>query len=62
MHKIYVPEIADTLASHMIAYSIPVETSINLAYTHGNELSKNYRDSGITNVQVEPASVYNVYN
>lgn len=62
MHKAYLPEASDTLASHMIAYSIPVETSINLAYTHGNELSKNYTDSGITNVQVEPASVYNVYN
>ena len=62
MHKMYFPTASDTLASHMIAYSIPVETSINLAYTHGNELSKNYTDSGITNVQVEPASVYNVYN
>jgi hypothetical protein len=24
----------------MIAYSIPIETNINLAYTHGYELSK----------------------
>lgn len=62
MHKQYYSPAANTVPSHMIAYSIPVETSINLAYTHGDEFSRIYNQaSKPTNIQVEPASVYNVY-
>ena len=61
MHKTYFPAAWDTVASHMVAYSIPVETSINLAYTTGCELSREYNKGSITNIQIEPADVYSVY-
>lgn len=61
MHKTYFPTAWDTVASHMVAYSIPVETSINLAYTTGCELSREYNKGSITNIQIEPADVYSVY-
>jgi len=46
-----------------IVYSIPVETNINLAYTYGYEFSKNKNRSNgdITNIQVEPANVFNKF-
>lgn len=62
MHKYYTPLDKGTGASHMIAYSIPLETNLNLAYTSGNEFSRHYKDVGITNLQVEPAAVYNAYS
>lgn len=43
-------------------YSIPVETNINLAYTYGNEFSRNYQREGITNIQIEPSDVYGYYS
>lgn len=61
MHKYYTPLDKMTGVSSSIIYSIPVETNINLAYTSGNEFSKCYKDSGITNLQIEPSRVYNVY-
>lgn len=42
-------------------YSIPVETSINLAYTSGEEFSKNQDKKGIENLQLEPGRVYDVF-
>lgn len=47
----------------MVAYSIPVETSINLAYTYGYELSKNIDSASgdITNIQVQPSNVNNQF-
>lgn len=63
MHKIYFSTAYDTVPSHMIAYSIPVETSINMSYADGDELSKEYTSNGnITNVQTEPSNVYGIYS
>lgn len=47
----------------MIAYAIPIETSINLAYTHGYELSKRKEsaEGDITNIQVNPSNVNNAF-
>ena len=41
-------------------FAIPVESNINLAYTYGNEVSRN-RTEYVGNVQIEPSSVYNYY-
>lgn len=60
LHKYYFPKIKSPTTT-MIAYSIPVETNINLAYTYGNEYSRNYKDSGISNLQIEPSNVNNYY-
>jgi hypothetical protein len=60
LHKYYFPKIKSPTTT-MIAYSIPVETNINLAYTYGNEYSRNYKNSGISNIQIEPANVNNYY-
>lgn len=63
MHKIYFSTAYDTVPSHMIAYSIPVETSINMSYADGDEISKEYTSNGnITNVQTEPSNVYGIYS
>lgn len=61
MHKMYNGIPATTGLSQTIVYALPCETSINLAYTYGEELSKEYTDPKIVNVQPEPANVYNVY-
>lgn len=63
MHKIYFSTAYDTVPSHMIGYSIPVETSINMSYADGDEISKEYTSNGnITNVQTEPSNVYGIYS
>lgn len=60
-HKWYHPYLS-CCRNAMIAYSIPIETSINLAYTHGYELSKYKNASGdITNIQVNPSNVNNSF-
>lgn len=61
-HKCYTAQLSD-LRTICIAYAIPVETNINLAYTYGYELSKNIsRSSGnITNLQVEADNVFNKF-
>lgn len=41
-------------------FAIPVESNINIAYTYGNEVSKNISEY-VSNVQIEPSSVYNYY-
>lgn len=55
-HKYYYPRIKYPAITCFV-YSIPVETSINLYYTHGFEFSRNYTASGITNLQIEPSDV-----
>lgn len=61
-HKQYAGEDVTTYLSFCIVYSIPVETSINLAYTHGYEFSKKaLTDEYASNLQVEPGNVYNVF-
>ena len=61
-HKWYHPYIQSN-RNALIAYSIPIETSINLAYTHGHELSKyiNASEGDITNIQVNPSNVNNSF-
>lgn len=61
-HKWYHPYLS-SCRNAMIAYSIPVETSVNLAYTHGYELSKykNTPERDITNIQVNPSNVNNSF-
>lgn len=61
-HKCYSPQQVN-LRTACIIYSIPVETSINLAYTYGYEFSKNKDNSSgdITNIQVEASNVYNKF-
>ena len=46
-----------------IVYSIPIETSINLAYSHGYEFSKykNSSEGNITLIQVNPSNVNNTF-
>lgn len=62
MHKIYFPAATNTVSSHCVIYSIPLESSINVNYTHGKEFSKNYTTNvNITNLQIEPSNVYNIY-
>ena len=53
----------ENMRNACIVYSIPVETNINLAYTYGYEFSKNKNRSNgdITNIQVEPANVFNKF-
>lgn len=60
-HKWYTPALENT-RNACIIYSIPVETSINLAYTYGFEFSKNSNSSDdITNLQTEADNVYNKF-
>ena len=61
-HKWYHPYIQSN-RNAIIAYSIPIETSINLAYTYGYELSKyiNASEGDITNIQVNPSNVNNSF-
>lgn len=57
MHKYYHPQIKRP-RNACIVYAIPVETNINLAYTHGYEFSKRYTKSGnATNLQDKPNDV-----
>lgn len=60
MHKTY-PQTAPQYVTSCFIYSVPVETSILLGYTHGFEYSKNYTNLGISNIQIEPANVNNIY-
>lgn len=60
-HKTYTAAFEDTGMSRCNVYYIPLETSINLAYTYGQEISKNSNTRGITNVQLKPSDVYNTF-
>lgn len=61
-HKAYFPYLS-YMRNMMIAYSIPMETSVNLAYTHGYELSKHAESAkgDISNIQVNPSNVNNTF-
>lgn len=61
MHKYYTQYCKDSGISHQIGYAIPLETNINLAYTSGYEYSRHYRDTGVTNIQIEPSKVYDAF-
>lgn len=61
LHKIYTPIVKDSGMSRCNVYYIPLESSINLAYTYGQEMSKNQNVRGITNVQLQPSNVYNKF-
>lgn len=61
MHKYYNNKVVNSM-THSVIYSIPVETNINLAYTYGSEFSANCNKAGISNLQIEPSNVYNMYN
>lgn len=60
IHKVY-PQTTARYVTSCFIYSIPVETSVLLGYTHGFEYSKNYNNPGISNIQIEPANVNNIY-
>lgn len=60
MHKTYNNYVNNTV-THSVIYSIPVETSINLTLTQGEEFSKNTNVSGITNLQIEASNVNNKF-
>ena len=59
MHKQCNPEYT-IMKTMMVAYAIPVETNINLAYTHGHELSRNL-DVKASLSQIQPANIMNKY-
>lgn len=61
MHKYYTQYCKDSGISHQIGYAIPLETNINLAYTSGYEYSRHHRDTGISNIQIEPSKVYDAF-
>lgn len=44
-----------------VVYSIPVETNINLTLTDGTEFSRKYDEDGITNIQIEPSDVNELF-
>lgn len=61
-HKWYHPYLMNGRKA-MIVYSIPMETSINLAYTYGYEFSKNIdgAEGDITNIQNDAGNVNNIF-
>lgn len=56
-HKSYIKGDYIGGTTQCIAYAIPVETNINLAYTSGYELSRNYKTPSSTNIQKQPSNV-----
>lgn len=54
-HKYYDKGIPFSITTNL-NYAIPVETSINLAYTSGNTFSRG-KDKSITQVQTKPGNV-----
>lgn len=61
MHKCYSARLRHTITLSVV-YAIPLETNINLALTHGYELSRNYEESGVTNIQIEASNVDNKFS
>lgn len=61
MHKYYNALEDGTGFSHCVVYSIPVESNINTYYSYGNLFSRYYKNPGISNLQIEPSNVNNVY-
>ena len=60
MHKYY-NNVQINAANNTVIYSIPVETSMNLCYSYGNEFSMHMNDNGIENLQIKASNVYNLY-
>lgn len=58
MHKCYSAKLRHTITLSVV-YAIPLETNINIYMTHGYELSKNYKEQGVTNLQIEASNVDN---
>lgn len=58
-HKYYDKGIPCSITTNL-NYAIPVETSINLAYTSGNTFSRG-KDKSITQVQTKPGNVNDYY-
>lgn len=58
-HKYYDKGIPFSITTNL-NYAIPVETSINLAYTSGNTFSRG-KDKSITQVQTKPGNVNDFY-
>lgn len=56
-HKAYIEGDYVGGITHCVAYAIPIETNINLAYTSGYELSRNYKTQSATNIQKLPSNV-----
>lgn len=61
MHKCYSARLRHTITLSVV-YAIPLETNINLALTHGYELSRNYEEPGVTNIQIEASNVDNKFS
>ena len=61
MHKCYSARLRHTITLSVV-YAIPLETNINLALTHGYELSRHYDESGVTNIQIEASNVDNKFS
>lgn len=61
MHKCYSARLRHTITLSVV-YAIPLETNINLALTHGYELSRNYEEAGVTNIQIEASNVDNKFS
>ena len=59
MHKYYSKFLKVSMTTS-IAYSIPLESSINTALTYGFEVSKNKSNQSISNVQIRPSNVNNL--
>lgn len=62
MHKYYYTEGYDhSPVTDMIVYAIPVESSIRLNYTYGEEPSKNLDKNGASWMQLQPSSPNDYY-
>lgn len=55
-HKYFYAKIKYPVTTCLM-YAIPVETSINLAYTYGQEWSRNLNTNNISCLQIEPSDV-----
>lgn len=61
LHKYYTSKFGGG-NPHMVVYSIPVETNINLSLTYGEEFSMNSsKGTQISNIQIEPSNVNGLY-
>jgi hypothetical protein len=60
-HKYYYKDVASPVTTCLI-YTFPVETSINMITSYGNEFSKNLDSEGLcTNLQQQPSNVNDIY-
>lgn len=60
-HKYYYKDVYSPVTTCLI-YTFPVETSINMITSYGNEFSKNLDNKGLcTNLQQQPSNVNDIY-